>query len=268
MAIITVSRGSYSKGKEIAEKVAQKLGYECISRDILLQASAHFNVPEIKLIRALHDAPSILGRLTFGKEGYMAYIEEALLEHVRKDNVVYHGLAGHFFLQGVSHVLKVRIIADLEDRARLESEREQIPQDKALYLLKKDDEERRKWSQALYGVDTFDPGLYDLVIHIRHVTVETAVNIICQMAQAPEFETTPLSQELVDDLTLAAHVKAHLVREWPKVKVTANAGQVVVETESTRAKEPEVAAEISQAVQGVAGVKELKVTVRHITRFS
>ena len=26
MAIITISRGSYSKGKEVAEKVAQKLG--------------------------------------------------------------------------------------------------------------------------------------------------------------------------------------------------------------------------------------------------
>jgi len=267
MAIITVSRGSYSKGKEIAEKVAQELGYECISRDILLQASAHFNVPEIKLIRALHDAPSILGRLSYGKEGYIAYIEEALLEHVRKDNVVYHGLAGHFFLQGVSHVLKVRIIADLEDRARLESEREQIPKDKALYLLEKDDEERRRWSQALYGVDTFDPSLYDLVIHISHVTVETAVNIICNAAQAPEFETTPQSQQLVDDLTLAAHVKAHLVREWPKVRVTASAGQVLVETEAARAKEAEVAAGINEAVRGVDGVKDLKVTVRPITRF-
>jgi len=28
MAIITISRGSYSHGKEVAEKVATKLGYE------------------------------------------------------------------------------------------------------------------------------------------------------------------------------------------------------------------------------------------------
>ena len=27
MAIITISRGSYSKGKEVAEKVAERLGY-------------------------------------------------------------------------------------------------------------------------------------------------------------------------------------------------------------------------------------------------
>ena len=39
MSIITVSRGSYSRGKEVAEKLAQVLGYECLSRDILLEAS-------------------------------------------------------------------------------------------------------------------------------------------------------------------------------------------------------------------------------------
>ena len=53
MSIITINRGSYSRGKQVAEKLALKLGYECISRDILLEASEEFNIPEIKLIRAL-----------------------------------------------------------------------------------------------------------------------------------------------------------------------------------------------------------------------
>ena len=30
MGVITISRGSYSKGKEIAEKLANNLGYECV----------------------------------------------------------------------------------------------------------------------------------------------------------------------------------------------------------------------------------------------
>ncbi len=59
MSIITISRGSYSRGKEVAEKLAQDLGYECLSRDILLEASERFNIPELKLVRAIHDAPSM-----------------------------------------------------------------------------------------------------------------------------------------------------------------------------------------------------------------
>ena len=139
MSIITISRGSYSKGKEIAEKVALELNYECIARKVLLEAKEEFNVPEIKLIRAIHDAPSILSRLSYGKEKYISFIQAEILNHFKKDNVVYHGLAGHFFVKGISHVLKVRIIADMEDRVRLEMEREGIPRDKALHILQKDD---------------------------------------------------------------------------------------------------------------------------------
>jgi hypothetical protein len=35
MAIVTISRGCFSHGKEIAEKTAQQLGYDIISREIL-----------------------------------------------------------------------------------------------------------------------------------------------------------------------------------------------------------------------------------------
>ncbi|MBW1732092.1 MAG: cytidylate kinase family protein, partial [Deltaproteobacteria bacterium] len=66
MAIITISRGSFSHGKEIAEKVAAKLGYECISREVLIEASEFFNVAEMKLTKSIHDAPSILERMTHG----------------------------------------------------------------------------------------------------------------------------------------------------------------------------------------------------------
>ena len=56
MAIITISRGSFSKGKEVAEKVAAQLGYDCISREVLLDASDRFHIPEVKLIRATTSA--------------------------------------------------------------------------------------------------------------------------------------------------------------------------------------------------------------------
>ena len=211
MSIITISRGSFSKGKEIAEKVAEKLGYECISRDVLLEASEHFNTPEIKLVRALHDAPSVLDRFTHGKERYVAYIQKAILEHFQRDSVVYHGLAGHFFLKGVAHALKVRIIADLEDRIRLEMERENISAAAARRVLKKDDEERRRWSLTLYGVDTADASLYDLAIHIRKITVDDAVDLICHTIALPHFHTTPDSQKALDNLSLASKARAAIV---------------------------------------------------------
>jgi cytidylate kinase len=205
MSIVTISRGSYSRGKEVAEKLAKTLGYECISREILLEASEKFNIPEIKLIRAVHDAPSVFERFTHGKERYVAYLKAALLKYVQKDNVVYHGLAGHFFLQEIPHVLKVRIIADLEDRITEEMRRENISADEARATIKKDDEARRRWGLYLFGADTWDPSLYNLVIHIKTkaLSVDDAVNLILCAVEMPCFQTTPESQKVLDNLMLA-----------------------------------------------------------------
>ena len=204
MSVVTISRGSYSRGKEVAEKLALALGYECISRDVILEASEYSGIPEAKLVRAIHDAPSILDRFSQDKARYLACTRFALTKHVQKDNVVYHGLAGHFFLQEVPHVLKVRITASLEDRIKEEVKRENISPEEARRILRKDDEERRKWSLALYGIDTWDSALYDMVLHIKTMTVEDAVSTIRRALEIPRFQTTPESQAILDKLVLRA----------------------------------------------------------------
>mgnify|MGYP000920202180 CR=1 FL=1 len=258
MPIITISRGSYSRGKEVAEKLAQRLGYVCLSRDILLEASDEFDIPEIKLVRALHDAPTVLERFSHGKERYVSYIRSALLQHVLKDNVVYHGLAGHYLLAGIPNVLKVRIIADMEDRVREEMKREGISAEKARYILKKDDEERRKWSLQLYGTDTWDSRLYDMVLNIQNLSVEDAVDVLVETARKPVFQTTPESRRILENLALAARVQATLVKVDPMVGVSAEDGIVTIATgQKALAANSDVLAEMKRLAQSVTGVKEI-----------
>lgn len=267
MAIITISRGSYSKGKDVAEKVCEKLGYSCISREVLVEASERFNIPEIKLVRALHDSPSILERFTYGKERYLAFFEAEFLQRVQNDNIVYHGLAGHFYLKGVKHVLKVRILADLEDRIRLEMEREKISRDEALYILKKDDYERRQWSLKLFGVDSWDPSLYDLVIHIDQIRVNDAVDIIYQTARSEHFRTTTESQKTLDDLVMAAKVRARLIDACPSVRVKAKDGVVYVDTQAGPATAQQLADDLKVLAEQVRDVKEVRVDVSPTAAF-
>jgi cytidylate kinase len=262
MSIITISRGSYSRGKEVAEKLARKLGYDCISRDILLEASDEFNIPEIKLVRAIHDAPTVLERFTHGKERYVNYFRSALLQHVLKDNVVYHGLAGHYFLQDITHVLKVRIIADMGTRVEEEMKRENISAEEALHVLEKDDEERRKWGLKLYGTDTWDARLYDMVLHIKNLTVEDAVNILFETVQKPVFQTTSRSQKKLKDLALSAKVQANLVKIAPMVKVTTDDGVVIIgNIDDSLTVKNEVISEIKEVAGNVEGVKEVILTL-------
>ena len=266
MSVITISRGSYSRGKEVAEKTALKLGYECISRDILLEASEEFNIPEIRLVRALHDSPSVLERFTHGRERYVSYIRKALLQHVQKDNVVYHGLAGHYFLLNIPHVLKVRIIADMEERVKEEVRRENLSEERALYILKKDDEERRKWGLRIYGIDPWDSRLYDMVLNVKSLTVEDAADIICRAVRKPAFETTSESRKILNDSLLSAKVHAALVQVAPTVRVMADNGVVTIgDIQAPPNVKKEVFNEIKRIAEKTEGVKKVILGIHETT---
>ena len=249
MAVITISRGSYSKGKEVAEGIAATLGFECVSRDILLEASDQFNIPEIKLVHAIHDAPSILDRVSHGQIAYITYIQSALLEHVKAGNVVYHGLAGHILLKGIEKVLKVRILANPDLRITVVMEREQVGEKEARRRIVRIDEERRKWTRRLYGVDPRDPSLYDLVICIDKIKVEGAIQLICEAASQDAFLLTEKDRRKLSDLALSCKLKSELLDLDHNVTVTSDYGNVLVFTKADDRK----ARKIEEKLHSLAG---------------
>jgi cytidylate kinase len=208
MSVIVISKGSYSHGGEVAKKVAQKLSYDSISRDILISTSKRFNISELRLIRAYECSPSFLDKYTFGREKYVKYIKAAILNELAQDNMIYHGFAGHFFVSDISHVLKVRINADMAERITYMMKREDLSKKDAADLVKKVDERRTKWSLELYGIDTWDSRLYDLVINIGKVTLDHAVDLICQTVKSKSFQPTTESQKKIEQLAREALSKA------------------------------------------------------------
>ena len=63
MAIITISRGTNSGGQSLAECVSKRLGYRCVSRELLVQAAKDYGVEEEMLSKALEGKPGILERM-------------------------------------------------------------------------------------------------------------------------------------------------------------------------------------------------------------
>jgi cytidylate kinase len=210
MAVITISRGSYSHGQEIAEKVAALLGYECISREILVEAAQLFNVSEKKLIRSLSAAPNILERMVHGKERYLEYIKASLLEYARKGNVVYHGHAGHLLLTDVPNVLKIRLLAEKDDRIVFLQQRRNISREQALAIIENEDKNRVNWTRYLYKMDLNDPWLYDIVIKVGGLNIEDACEIICRAARSESYQSTDESKQAIDDLAITNRVQAEL----------------------------------------------------------
>ena len=259
MSIITISRGSYSHGREVAEKLAQQLGHECISREVILEASEQFDIPQLQLLKAVRDAPSILERYRFGKERYVAYVRAALLRHVQRGDVVYHGFAGHFFLQQIPFALNVRILAGMEDRIEEMTRRDGISADEARRTLERIDEERSKWSQHLYGVDPRDPSLYDMVLNLQSLSIDDAVKLIARNAALLAFQSTPETRRILDDHALAAQVDAALIAEFPQAKASAKDGKVFVAIHGSMSQQRGLTDKARDLASFVEGTKQVNV---------
>ena len=267
MAIITISRGSYSRGRQVAERLGQRLGYKVISREVLISTSEEFNIPEIKLKKALHNAPSVLDRFSYGKERYLAFIRANILEQLAQDNTIYHGLAGHAFIQGVSHELDVHIRADFEDRINRyiegvkQEEGKEVSEETARYRLQKDDEERHKWSVHITGVDPCNPANYDLIYNASKFKVNDIVESIAQFSELPYLQTTAESQKKIEQLMLAALVKAAIVYELPKAEVSCQDDVCYVNVNADVGLENHIQQIVKEKASSVKGIQDLKVYV-------
>lgn len=267
MPIITISRGSYSKGKEVAEKLAKVLHYDCISREILLEASVEFNIPEISLVRAMHNSTSVLNRFLHGKNQYINYYQYALLKRLQNDNVVYHGLVGQYFLQSIPHVFKVRILAGMEERVREVMRRDQVAEKEAENILQKDDDERRKWGLKLYGIDVWDSRLYDMVLLIDKLSVDEAVDVIADVVKKPVFQTTEASRQLLNDQLMAAKIKALLLSYSLLLEVQVNNGAVILgNSGEALLADFNVRAIIERVIAEVEGVKTIQFSGKTVVR--
>jgi cytidylate kinase len=261
MSIIAIARASYSHGKNIAERVAQKLDYQCISEEVISLASQEFDIPENWLRRAVENAPTLRDRFSYGKKKYLAYIRSALLEFAARDNVVYHALAGHFLLEGIPNVLRVMISATMEERVNEIMKQENVTKKEAPKVIERFDKERKKWAMYFYGKDPWDPGMYDLGLVIGRLTIDDAVEKILTTVRLPSFQTSAESRKILENESLAARIKSDLMNFYSDVEVSAEDGTITVHIKRSLSQEEALTDDIRSILMEMPGVKEVRVNV-------
>jgi cytidylate kinase len=211
MSIITISRGTASGGQALAERVAAKLGWSCLSNEVIVEAAKRYNVPEPELVKAFEKAPTFWEKLTASRRVYLTFVQAAMCEYAEHGNLVYHGHAGHELLPGISHVLKVRLVAPLAYRIRVAMERNpRLDRKGATRSINQIDEERTSRMRYLFDVDWRDPYQYDLVLSLNKLTLDTACELVIQAVQWGQFEPTEASRQALQNLALSSRVRAAL----------------------------------------------------------
>ena len=257
MAVITISRGTFSGGKMLAECLSQTLGYRCIDRDVIVARAAEHGVSELRLREALDTPPShFLATANHRKYIYLALIQAALAEEVRTGRAVYQGLAGHLLLQGGIAVLRLRIIAPLEFRIQMARDRLSLGRGEAIAHIEKVDKERQRWTRYLYGVDWEDPSLYDLIINLEYLSIQQACRLVAGMVSEAGLEFSAEHQERMEDFVLGSRVRAALASSpftsHLEVEVEARHGSVCIK--GSLYEQAEAVRGVALAVPGVTGL--------------
>ena len=88
MPIITIYQDASSEGQELAETVAQSLGYRCVGREVLVAASRRYRIPEAKLNEIVEKDPHWWERLLQDLRPYRIALQAALCELAQDGKLV------------------------------------------------------------------------------------------------------------------------------------------------------------------------------------
>jgi cytidylate kinase len=265
MAIISISREAFSGGEALAQAVAERLGYPCVSREMNLEAAAQeYGIPATELATAMEQPPTLWERLVGERGTYLTVVAAALCAQAQEGNLVYHGHLGHLLLPGVAHVIGLRVVAELPYRLEVGRQQGGLGREGAEAYIERVDRKQRQWVRFLFGVDWEDPRLYDLVLNLSRVRLSTACEMVVRLASGEEFRSTADSERAMHNLTAASRVRALLARH-PDTKgldlqVEAVDGFVTITGVSPS---EAIEAALASALEGVKGVTEIrwKITV-------
>jgi cytidylate kinase len=256
-----ISRGTFSGGKAVAEALASRLNYTCVSNEILFDAAEQYKVPEERLNAALNEPPGSWRQKPGMKVAHINFGRATLLKRAKEaeGNLVYHGNAGHMLLTDLAQVIRVRIVADMEYRIQAAMTNDGLSRKKAVDMITKLDQRVMKWTQGLYGIDWQDPSLYDVVLSLEHMSIDSAVEMIVHMTELPDYKPTQASRQAFENLFLSSLVWAELTKNQftrsANVRVTADQGTITVTGNASSHKIIDIIPLVTKEVEGVKEVR-------------
>ncbi len=259
MALLLISRGSFSGGQLIGQCLSKTAGMRCLTREDLIAVVNEHGELANQVITSMARAAQDYSRLSALRRPYKILMQRALLEYVRQGDVAYFGYSGHLLLSGISHAARVRILAPLQLRIQLLIRRERVTEQQARERIREVDEERSRWARFMYGKNLKDPELFDLCINLERISFPTACNLLLNLVQQSDFKPTPESLAAVEASYLSTCVLVALL-DNPKtfdLEVGANAKGGCISLEGPYLEEADrsTVLGIARSVPGVVDVQ-------------
>lgn len=214
--VVTIARGYGSGGGEIARLLAKKLGWYLFDRLVVTSVAHKLGISEDEA--AAHDehadsfvqriiesmqfsgpiaiVPDVTNVVMVNDKLYHNALQQELLAATDIGNVVIVGRGAQMLLASRRDVLRVLIVAPLEQRIEYVKRRENLDAVAARALIEQKDQERRRDIKDQYHHNPDDVQVYDLIINTSVLDLQSAVDLICLALERKERRLSASEEEL------------------------------------------------------------------------
>ena len=180
MAVITISRESGARGNYIGHKLAERLGYLFVDREVIHEISMEYGIRQDEFERIYEQAPGLLERYDRRNREIVGLIGRIIRGLARRDKAIIVSRDAFTALREYGDVLNVRVAAARSIRIRHIQQDHDLNAQEARVMLDRLDSERSKYVGAYHGLNWADAGLYDLCLNTGTLVADQTIELILQ----------------------------------------------------------------------------------------
>jgi cytidylate kinase len=182
---ITLSRQRGTGGDQLAQRIAEKLGWQVFDREIVSAIASHDPAREKLLSRldehaanALQDfLGSVLAREAVSRDKYYHHLAKVVWALARQGRAILVGRGANWLLDS-SYGLRVRAVAPREFRVQRIAEQRKIDPVLAEKILLQEDEDVAGFIRQMYHREIDDPMGYDIILNLGALGTDAAADAV------------------------------------------------------------------------------------------
>jgi len=261
MAIITISREMGTGAYFIAQELAKKLKYTLVDGPLLATCAAKYGL-DVEMLQMVDEKPPSYNTVEDRERAaFLNSIELALLDFAKRGNVILYGRGGQDLLEGCGNLLRLRFVADFEERVERFAEREWIDPDLAQELIRRSDHQRGGFIHFYFDRDWQDPLGYDLTFNTSRLSQGAIVDIVVAAVKDSQLkEAEQWAGTVIENAIMIKRIETALLRseelEYRPFRIEVEDGVVSLSGYIGSEREKQAALRVANGVEGVQRVDE------------
>ncbi len=261
MAIITISREMGTGAYFVAQELAKKLKYTLVDGPRLADCAGQYGL-SVDMMQMVDEKPPSYNTVEDRERAaFLNTIELILLDFAKKGNVILYGRGAQDLLEGCGNLLRLRFVADFEERVERFAEREWIDPDLAQELIRRSDHQRGGFIHFYFDRDWYDPLGYDLTFNTSRLSQGAIVDAVVAAVKDPQLkEAEQWAADLIENAILVKRIQTALLRseelEYRPFQIEVEDGLVSLSGYISSEREKQAALRVVSAISGVQKVAE------------